>query len=88
MPAVLSDSADAADSVPGLVQLGKKASDVLASKSTITARGDTVCLYSSVAAPPPQGIRMDMEEPGYLPDSQHLINMFTISHIFSDLLFN
>jgi hypothetical protein len=88
VPAVLSNSAEAADGVPGLIQLGKKVSNILASESSITAGGDAVCLYSSVATPPPQGVGMNMKEPGHLPDGQHLINLFAVSHIFFDLLSN
>jgi hypothetical protein len=66
----------------------KKASDFLALESAITPAGYAVRLYSSNAAPPPQGVGMDMEEMGDFPDCHQFIYMFTISHMFSDLLFD
>jgi hypothetical protein len=66
----------------------KEASDFFTHESAITTGSYTVCLNSSAAAPPPQGVGVDMEESGDFPDRQQFISMFSISHIFSDLLFD
>ena len=70
------------------VKFSQEAGDFLALKSAVATGGNAVCLYSSVVTPSPQGVRMDMEEPGYFPDREHVTYVFTISHIFSRLLFN
>lgn len=69
-------------------EFGKKASDFLALEPTVTPGGYAVCLYPSTDAPPPQSVRMDMEEPGHFPDRKQFIHMFPISHIYSGLLFH
>jgi hypothetical protein len=66
----------------------QEVSDFLAPKSAVTPRGNAVCPYSSVVTPAPQGVRMDMKEPGYFPDRQHVTYMFIICHIFPYILFN
>ena len=88
MPAVWPDSADPADAALNRTELREEAGDFLAPKSPVTPGGDAVCSYSSVAAPPPQRVRMDMKESGHFPDGQQFIHMFAISHIYSDLLFH
>lgn len=86
--AVQATSADSAGALLGGSELRKEASDFLALESSITPGGDAIRLYSSVATPPPQGVRMNMEESGYFPNCQHFIHMVAVSHIFSDLFFN
>jgi len=81
-------SAEAADSVLDLAELCKEPSNFLALKSAVTPEVHVIGLYSSGVTPPPQGVRMDMEEPGYFSHRHHFTHMFAISHIFSDLLFN
>jgi hypothetical protein len=88
VPGVSLDSTNRAGAVPKVVKLGKEASDFLALESAVTPGGDAVCLYSSIVTPPPQGVRMDMEELGDLPHRHHVVHMFIICHIFSHLLFN
>jgi len=67
------------------VELCQEASDVLALESAVTPQGDAVCVYSSVITPPPQGVGMDMEKPGYFPHRQHVIHLLFICHMFSYL---
>ena len=69
-------------------EFGKKASHFLTPEPTVTPGSYAVCLYSSTAAPPPQSVGMDMEESGHFPDRQQSVHVFSISHIFSDLLFH
>ena len=45
----------------------QEAGDFLALVSAVAARGNAVCSYSSGVTPAPQGVGMDMEEPGYFP---------------------
>jgi hypothetical protein len=86
VPAVWPDSANRARAVLDGTEFRQEASDFLALESAITPTGYAICSYSSAAAPPPQGVGMDMEELGYFPDRHQFIYMFTISHIFSDLV--
>jgi len=76
-------SAEAADAVPGLAELCKEASDFLALEPAVAPGGNAVCLYSSFVTPPPQGVRVDMEEPGYFPHRHHVTHVFAISRIFT-----
>ena len=69
------------------VKAGQKASDFLALESPVTPAVNAVCRYPSFVTPPPQGVRMDAEEPGYFPHGQHVIHFFPC-HIFSYLPFN
>lgn len=82
-------------SVPGFsplvcrcVKLRQEVGDFLALESPVTPAIDAVCLYSSVVTPPPESIRMDMEEPGYFPDRQHVIHVVIVCHVFSRLFFD
>jgi hypothetical protein len=70
------------------VQFSQEAGDFLALKSAVTPRVNAIWPDFSFVTPTPQGVRMDMQEPGYFPDRQHVTHMFTICHIFSRLLFN
>jgi hypothetical protein len=87
-PAVFVVSAEAADSVLDLAELCKEPSNFLTLKSAVTPEVNVIGLYSSGVTPPPQGVRMDMEEPGYFSHRHHFTHMFAISHIFSALLFD
>ena len=88
MAAVSPGSANRAGAVLNGTEFRKKASDFLALKSAITPGGYAVRPYSSTAAPPPQSVRMDMEESGYFPDRQQFIPMLAISHSYSNLVFD
>jgi hypothetical protein len=66
----------------------QEAGDFLTLVSAVTPRSNSVCLYSSVVTPAPQGVRMDMKKPGYFPDRQHVTHMFTICHVFPYILFD
>ena len=70
------------------VKFRQEADYFLALESAVTPRGNAVCSYSSVVTPAPQGVGMNMEESGHFPDREHVTHVFTISHIFSYLLFN
>jgi hypothetical protein len=71
-----------------LVDLIQEADDFLTAASTITPLRNAVCSDSSVVAPAPQGVRMDMEDPGYSANSQHVTHMLATAHIFVYLLFD
>ena len=63
----------------------------LALKSPVTPATNPICSYSSCITPPPQGVGMDMEQPGYLPHRQHIIHLTIIIHtihISSHLFFS
>jgi hypothetical protein len=68
--------------------IGKEVDNFLTLESAVTPGGNAVCPYSAIITPAPQGVGMNVEEPGHFPDRQHLTQMFTISHIFSPLLSN
>jgi hypothetical protein len=70
------------------VQFRQEADDFLAPESSITPLVNAVCLYHSPVTPAPQDVRMYMEKISYFPDREHVTHAVTISHIFSDILFN
>jgi hypothetical protein len=70
------------------VKLIQEAGDFLAPVSAVAALRNAVCSDSSVVAPTPQGIGVDVEDPGYFPYSQHVTHVLAIAHIFSYLLFD
>ena len=68
------------------VKLIQEPDDFLALVSPITPGGNTVCPDSSVVAPAPQGIGMDVKDPCYLPDRQHFTYVLSICHISPNIL--
>ena len=70
------------------VELGQEARNVSALKPSVTPGSNAVCPYSSFIAPAPQGIGMDMEEPGYFSYCEHRAHVVITCHILLHLIFN
>jgi len=70
------------------VKFRQEADYFLSLESAVASGGNAVCLYSAIVTPAPKGVGMDMEELGHFCDREHVTHVFTISHIFSRLLFN
>ena len=68
------------------VQFRKEAGDFLALESSITSAVNAVCLYYSFVTPASQGVGMDVKDPRYFPDRQHLTHVLSICHIFPYIL--
>ena len=64
---------------PPVVYLGvnfsQETGNFLALKPAVAPRVDAVCPDFSLVTPAPQGVRVDMEELGYLPHRQQLIHL-------------
>ena len=64
------------------VELCYKVRNVLLPKSSVSPRCNVVCRYFPSITPAPQGIGMDVEEPGYFPYCQQRFYFVVTYHIF------
>lgn len=67
------------------IQVSQEAGDFFALESAVTPLRDAICPYLPVVTPAPQRVGMDMEEPGYLPQREHVAHPLFTSRIFSHL---
>ena len=74
----------------GLVSVlfGQETAYLLAPEPAVTALVDPICADLPVIAPPPQGVRMDMEEAGYFPAREHILHASCRSRIPLRLFLN
>jgi hypothetical protein len=69
VPAVWPDSANPASVVLDGSEFREEASDFLSLKSAVPSGGNAIRSDPSAPAPPPQRVRMDMQESGHFPYS-------------------